>query len=90
MGVPALASAIPAAMRNDYNIHDHQQRLVNDRPLQIVTRGQIPQHAGHQLLHVVVCGLAQQADQRIRAAGRLDGPLVLVVLAAVGQVPKRR
>ena len=63
MGVAATAAlsavAIPTAVRNDDNIDDHKQGLVNDRPLEIVTGGQVPEDAGHQLLDVVVRRLAQ-------------------------------
>jgi hypothetical protein len=84
----ALSVTIPTAVRNDDNIDDHEQRLVNDRPLEIVTGGQVPEDAGHQFLNVIVRRLAQQADEGVSAARRLDRSLVLVILAAVGQVPE--
>jgi hypothetical protein len=93
MGVAAAALTavtIPTAVRNDYNIDDHKQGLVNDCPLEIVTGGQVPQDAGHQLLDVVVRRLAQQADEGVRPARRLDRPLILVILPPVGQVPDNR
>ncbi len=62
VGVAATAAlsavAIPTAVRNDDNIDDHEQGLVNDRPLEIVTGGQVPEDAGHQFLDVVVRRLA--------------------------------
>jgi hypothetical protein len=88
VGVAALPTPIPTAVRYNDNVHNHQQRLVNDRPLEIVTRGQVPEHAGHQLLDVVVGGFAEEADKGVGAARRLNRPLVLVILPTVGQVPE--
>ena len=87
MGVAALAAAVPPAVRYDNNVHNHQQRLVNDRPLEVVTGGQVPEDAGDEFFDVVVRRLAEEADKGVGAAGRLDGPLILVVLPAVRQVP---
>jgi hypothetical protein len=86
---PLSAVTIPAAMRNDDNIDDHEQGLVNDRPLEIVTGGQVPEDAGHQFLDVIVRRLAQQADEGVCPPRRLDRPLVLVILPPVGQVPNQ-
>jgi hypothetical protein len=84
----AAAAPLPAAVRYNDNVHNHQQRLVNDRPLEIVTGGQVPEDARHQLLDVVVGGFAEQADEGVGAARRLDRPLVLVILPAVGEIPE--
>ena len=90
VGVATLTAPVPAAVRYDDNVHNHQQRLVNDSPLQVVTGRQVPQHARHQLLHVVVRRLAEEANEGVGAAGRLDGPLIFIVLSAVRKIPAQQ
>lgn len=77
---------IPAGVRyNDVRDNDGDA-VIDDGALQVLARGHVPHDAGDQLLDVRFGGAAEQADEGADAAGVLDGALVLVVLAAVGEV----
>ena len=57
--VCALVPPLPPAVRQDDGRHDHYQRLVDNRPLEVVAGGQVPEDPGDQLLHLIVPGLPQ-------------------------------
>ena len=53
-----------------------------------VARGQVPEDSGDEFFDLVVGGLPEEPHQGGDTSRVLDGPLVLVVLTAVAQVPE--
>lgn len=49
-------------MRNNDNVDKDEQSLVNDGPLQIIARGEVPQDSAYQLLDLVIRGLPEQTN----------------------------
>ena len=81
---------VPTTMWYNHYVHYHQESFVYDRPLQIITTAQVPQHSCHQLFHLVVRGFPQQSHQGVRSSGLLDCSLVFIILTTVGQIPEKR
>ncbi len=73
-------------VRHDDVFDESVQALEQDGLLDLLARGQVPQDGGDALLHRLVLGSLEQANQGGYAARVPDLDLVLVVGAAVGQV----